>query len=374
MFRPSVQETLRKHSDLLLLVAVIVPACLVQIVLDYKVVALAFFFLPVVGASYCLGLRLGGLKALLSVLVVAGFAVADPARFIFQPTPLLLALHLVVWGGFLGLTSVAVGTLSDRSKRQIQELKTAYLGVLEILSKFLENSDQYTKTHSVRVAELSCAIAAEMGLSDEGIDNIRAGALLHDVGKTESLDLVRKASALDESERKEVATHTIRGAELIRSVGAILEEAIPLVLYHHHYYAGRPGQEGPVGDKIPLGARIIAVADAYDAIVTDRPYRTGRTSWEALAEIDRCAGSQFDPKVVRAFSAVVSRNEPGAGELATHPVSAAAPRGQLAATHPSYREETSTESADETTPNSTATIPAAIGALEHLLDTEGPQP
>lgn len=370
MFRSSLEETMRKDSELLLLVAVIVPACLVQLELDYKIVALSFFFLPVVAASYCLGLRMGGLTALLSALVVVSFAIANPSGFIFEPTPLLLALHLVVWGGFLGLTGMAVGTLSDRSKRQIHELKAAYLGVLEILSKYLENADQYTKSHSMRVAELSCTIAAEMGLDDAEIDNIRAGALLHDVGKADSLDLVRKASALEESEKREIATHTIRGAELIRSVGAILEEAIPFILYHHHFYGGRAGQEGPVGDKIPLGARIIAVADAYDAIVTDRPYRIGRTSWEAVAEIQRWSGEQFDPKVVGAFAAVVAREEPAGPELAAPRVPAMATQGPSRLTRTGYRQDSPRPPVGDLTATTAAALPERIETLEHLLDSD----
>src|SRR5262249_51326784 len=153
--------------------------------------------------------------------------------------------------------------------------KAAYVGVLEILAKLLESCDHYTKNHSVRVAELSAAIAAEMGLSDNEIDTIRAGALLHDIGKTEvSVELVKQASALSEAQQREVASHTVRGAELVRAVGPILKEAVPIVLYHHHYFGGRPGQQ-LVGNQIPFGARIVAVADSYDAIVTDRPYRKG---------------------------------------------------------------------------------------------------
>jgi len=203
------------------------------------------------------------------------------------------------------LTAVVVGSLCDRLHQRMRDVKAAYVGVLEILTKFLETADHYTKSHSVRVAELSIAIAAKMGLNDEEIENVRAGALLHDIGKTESIDLVKRAASLSENERRAVASHAVAGAQIAQSVGMVLQEAVPIILYHHHYYGGRPGQQGPVGDQIPVGARIVAVADAYDAMITDRPYRKGRAPWQALDEIQACAGRQFDPHVVETFKTIL---------------------------------------------------------------------
>jgi putative nucleotidyltransferase with HDIG domain len=294
-----------RNLELTLVTCVIFSAFLIQVMVPHKLIVMNFFYLPTVVGSYFLGTRVGGLTAFLSFLIIGAYAIADPARFLFEGTPELLALDLLIWGSFLGLTAVVVGSLCDRLHHRMRDVKAAYVGVLEILTKFLETADHYTKSHSVRVAELSIAIAAKMGLNDEEIENVRAGALLHDIGKTESIDLVKRAASLSESERREVASHAVAGAQIAQSVGMVLQEAVPIILYHHHYYGGRPGQEGPVGDQIPVGARIVAVADAYDAMITDRPYRKGRAPWQALDEIQTCAGRQFDPKVVETFKMIL---------------------------------------------------------------------
>lgn len=289
------------HMETVLIACIVGAAYLIQLIVPHKLIALNFFFVPTVAAAYFLGRKPGGLTALFSFLIIAIYAVASPERFIFEPTPFLLVCDLAVWGAFLGLTAITIGSLCEERQRQIEKLKAAYVGVLEILAKFLESADHYTKGHSVRVAELSVAIAREMMLGEDDIENVRAGALLHDIGKVESIELVKQAAKLTDSERQSMAQHTVRGAELVRPVGAILQEAVPVILYHHHPYGGRKGQDGPVGDQIPLGARIVAVADAYDAIVTDRPYRKGRAPWQAVAEIEACAGTHFDPRVVEAL-------------------------------------------------------------------------
>jgi putative nucleotidyltransferase with HDIG domain len=294
-----------RSLELTLVACVILSAFLIQVLVPHKLIVMNFFYLPTVVASYFIGTRVGGLTAFLSFLIIGAYALADPARFLIEGPPQLLALDLLIWGAFLGLTAVVVGNLCDRLHQRMREVKAAYVGVLEILTKFLETADHYTKSHSVRVAEMSVAIAAKMSLSDEEIENVRAGALLHDIGKTESIDLVKRAASLNETERRQVDNHTITGAEMVQSVGMVLQEAVPIILYHHHYYGGKPGQEGPVGDQIPLGARIVAVADAYDAMITDRPYRKGRAPWQALAEIQACAGKQFDPDVVETFKTIL---------------------------------------------------------------------
>jgi putative nucleotidyltransferase with HDIG domain len=286
-------------------------------------------------AAYSLGTRSGGATALLSFLIVTIYAIASPARFTFAATTDLLVFDLLIWGSFLGLTGLVIGQLSDDRRRRIRELKSAYVGVLEILAKFLESADHYTKSHSVRVAELSSAVAAELGLSDDEIENIRAGALLHDIGKADCMELVKRASALADPEQREMSTHTVRGAALVRSVGAILKETVPIILYHHHYYGGRDGQEGPVGEHIPLGARIVAVADAYDAIVTDRPYRKGRAPWQAILEIENCASTQFDPRVVQAFKRIM----PGDSDEPERELDEIQNRGEASATEPAAQLE-----------------------------------
>ncbi len=149
-----------------------------------------------------------------------------------------------------------------------------------------------------------------MELSRQHVDNIKAAALLHDIGKTEiSMDIVNKAASLSKEEKELMASHTEKGAEILGMVGGILKEAVPIVLAHHKYYFESEKFSSDESDKIPIGAAIIAVADAYDAIVTDRPYRAGKPPWKAYEEIEKEAGKQFHPEVVKAFKRVLSTDE-----------------------------------------------------------------
>jgi putative nucleotidyltransferase with HDIG domain len=188
----------------------------------------------------------------------------------------------------------------------MKDLKNAYIGILEILSKYLESTDRYTKGHSVRVSELAMEIGIAMELPRTEVENVRVAGLLHDIGKVEiSGEILRKAAQLTTEERDLVDEHTVKGAYLLTSVGSVLKEVVPIVVAHHKYFTEAIGNpEGEV-TAVPLGARIISVADAFDAMTSDRPYRKGMSPWEAMEEIIKNAGKQFDPVVVEAFKHVV---------------------------------------------------------------------
>jgi HD-GYP domain-containing protein (c-di-GMP phosphodiesterase class II) len=131
--------------------------------------------------------------------------------------------------------------------------------------------------------------------------------LLHDIGKIEiSGEILRKAAQLTTEERDLIDTHAVKGAYILSSVGAVLKEVVPIVIAHHKYFVDSLDQNDREKTKIPLAARIIAVADSFDAMTTDRPYRKGMPPWEALGEIVDKSGKQFDPEVVAAFKHVVT--------------------------------------------------------------------
>jgi putative nucleotidyltransferase with HDIG domain len=175
------------------------------------------------------------------------------------------------------------------------------MGILEILSKYIESSDKYTQGHSVRVAHYATEIAVAMKLKPQDVENIKVAALLHDIGKIDiSTELIGKAASLSSEEINIMASHSERGAQILSSVGSVLSEAIPLVRAHHQYFDHDEHKGSPSGE-VPLGARILAVADSYDAMTTDRPYRSGMPPWKAIEELERCTGTQFDPKVVACF-------------------------------------------------------------------------
>lgn len=294
-----------KHFEEILILAISLVVVSASFFLFRQLAFLNFYYLPVLVSGYVLGRRMSILTSVFCVALISFTAINSPHVFQGKTGGLLLVSDLMLWGGFLILASYVVGTLYEQKEKKIQELKNAYVGVLEILTKYLESYDKYTRSHSLRVADYATNIAIAMDLPRNQVENIKVAALLHDIGKIEiSSDLIKKAAALSDEEKEEVDAHAQKGMELLSMVGGVLKEAMPIVEAHHTYFVEVTSSDKKPGRKIPLGARILAVADAFDAMVTDRPYRKGKTHWEALEELDRCAGTQFDPKVVEAFKRV----------------------------------------------------------------------
>lgn len=292
-----------KWFELLLVAVVLGGTVLAHTLSGFGPILLHFFYLPVIIAAHFFGRKLGLPIALFSAMSVIIFALLDPARYgSYDTSVFTLVLTLCAWGGFLALNGLLIGTLSDQRVANVRELREAHFGIIEILAKYLQAADRYTKAHSIRVADLAEKTAQKMGLPQTVIENIRVGALLHDIGKVEiSTRLIQKAAGLSVAEQAEMASHTVRGAEIVGSLGSILRGAIPVIEHHHNHYSGSSNSDGGCGEEIPIGARVVAVADAYDAIVTDRSYRRGRTPQEAIQIIREAAGTQFDPDVVKAF-------------------------------------------------------------------------
>lgn len=275
----------------------------VHYVVFQKMAFLNFYYIPVLLAGFFLGRRASVLFSCFCILLVGLFYLTVPHFFSSFTGAWSVELGLLFWGSFIMLTAYVTGTLFMHKERCLEDLRIAYLGVVEILSKYLESADRYTKGHSIRVANLATEIAISMGLPRLQTENIKAAALLHDIGKVEiSMSLIQKASHLSEEEKKSVDTHPEKGAKILNSVGGVLREAVPIVLSHHIRYENMEGEGcSSLSAETKLGASIVAVADAYDAITTDRPYRAGKTPVQALEEIEKESGKQFHPEVVEAF-------------------------------------------------------------------------
>jgi putative nucleotidyltransferase with HDIG domain len=173
--------------------------------------------------------------------------------------------------------------------------------MLRMLTGAIEARDPYTRGHSSRVTELAEAVARRLGWSEERIESLRLGGPLHDIGKLAvSHEVLHKEGRLDAAELAEIRQHPKAGARLLLRVAA-LRAAIPYVLYHHERWDGTGYPSGKAGEEIPLEARVLAVADAFDAMTSDRPYRRALSRAQALAEVERCAGSQFDPAIAQVF-------------------------------------------------------------------------
>jgi putative two-component system response regulator len=175
--------------------------------------------------------------------------------------------------------------------------------VLTALSHALEARDPYTRGHSARVSAIAEVIARRLEWGESRLVALRLGGQLHDVGKL-NLDpfVLTKPGPLDAAEHSEIRRHPLVGARLIRPF-ASLRPALPYVLFHHERWDGAGYPSGRSREQIPLGARILALADAFDAMISNRPYRSALPLHRALGEVRACAGSQFDPAVVSAFMA-----------------------------------------------------------------------
>jgi putative nucleotidyltransferase with HDIG domain len=300
------KEFILKHFEKILIIIILLAALIGTYLIEEKSIVLNFYYLPVLASGYFLGRRLGVLTAVFSVLMVAISALIFPNGFFGKQDLFKSVAQILSWGGFLILSSIAVGTLYEQNERRMKDLKNAYIGILEILSKYLESTDRYTKGHSVRVSELAMEIGIAMELPRTEVENVRVAGLLHDIGKVEiSGEILRKAAELTMEERDLVDEHTVKGAYLLTSVGSVLKEVVPIVVSHHMHFTEATGDPEREVTAVPLGARIIAVADSFDAMTSDRPYRKGMTPWEAMEEIIKNTGKQFDPRVVDAFKHVV---------------------------------------------------------------------
>ncbi len=302
------KEFILKHFEKIIIIIILIAALTGTYLIDEKSLVLNFYYLPVLASGYFLGKRLGVLTAVFSILMVIISIVIFPNGFFRHQDTFKSVLQLLSWGGFLILASVIVGVLYEQNEQRLKDLKNAYIGVLEILSKYLESTDRYTKGHSVRVSELAMEIAIAMELPRTEVENVRVAGLLHDIGKVEiSGEILRKAAELTSEEKEIMEEHMVKGAYLLTSVGSVLKEVVPIVVSHHKYFTDTIKESdlenGPMA--IPLGARIIAVADSFDAMTSDRPYRKGMPPWEAMEEIVKNAGKQFDPDVVDAFRHVI---------------------------------------------------------------------
>lgn len=173
-----------------------------------------------------------------------------------------------------------------------------FLGTIRALAVALEAKDRYTYGHADRVARLSVEIGKRLGMSDHELEILQYAAILHDIGKIGIRDeVLNKPGRYTPEEFEEMKRHPVIGARIVASVKA-MEQGADWIRHHHERYDGTGYPDGLKGEEIPLGARIIAVADAFDAMLYDRPYKAGRPLPEVIEEFKRSSGTHFDPKVV----------------------------------------------------------------------------
>jgi putative nucleotidyltransferase with HDIG domain len=200
---------------------------------------------------------------------------------------------------FTSLASQAA--IAIENARLFESLEEIYIEVITAMASAIDARDAYTHGHSQRVTEYAVALAEEMGLSPAEVDIIRNASILHDVGKIGiKEDILKKPGRLTEEERREMEYHPFIGTKILQSV-KLLEPVMPLVYHHHERFDGTGYPDGLRGEEIPQGARIISLADAFESMTSDRPYRKALPLEDAMAELRYGSGRQFDPRIVEVF-------------------------------------------------------------------------
>jgi len=302
----------RVQPELWVVLALFGLAGLLNVTAGAHAAVLSLFSLPTIISAYVFGRKHSTLTAFGSALVVA---------LMMQTNKTLLAgqyadapeidrwLTFTAWGATLIVTAYLMGTLYEHRAAQLREVRETYHGVLMILRHFVAK-DSYTENHCYRVSLYAARIASEMGLSMSDVEDVRAAALLHDIGKLKiSRDLLYKAAELTQGEFDQMRQHVAHSAEILDPAGGALRRILPMVLAHHDRFDGSGQYTNLVVGEVPVGARVIAVADSYDAMVSDRPYRKAMSSLEAKEIIEKEAGRDFDPDVVNAFLQLYRRQE-----------------------------------------------------------------
>ncbi len=296
----------RTNSRIWLVLSLLIISAIFNAGIAPHHLVLGLYMFPTLFAAHYGGRRYALFTAGATLVFVTLMTHLKPSLFAPAVGSVGTKTDALIWAGMLLLTGYVLGTLAEQRKRYLRELRQTYHGVLLILSQFV-SKDAYTQNHSYRVSVYATAIASCLGLTDDEIEDIRAAALLHDIGKLEvSRELLYKAARLSDQEYRDIMQHVDRGAAMLSPVGGSLRRVIPIVLAHHDKYDGT-GPHHVAGENIPVGARIIAIADVYDALISDRPYRKAMAPFEARDVILKGAGVDFDPQIVRAFVTAFNR-------------------------------------------------------------------
>jgi len=237
----------------------------------------------------------------------------------------LLSVPLIAKNKVLGVLNVYSTRLRHFSKRDekilmlfaseaaiaienaklVRKLQDAYLNTLKVLGAIVDAFDWHTERHSEKVRDYALAIAKKMNLPQKDLKDIEYAAYIHDIGKVGvDLSIIRKPEKLSEEEWRQIIKHPLVGANIAERMDMI-RPLSPLIMHHHERYDGKGYPNGLKSESIPLGSRILAVADTYEAMTAERPYRKAFSKEIAIREIKKYSGVQFDPKVVGAFLEVV---------------------------------------------------------------------
>ncbi len=293
----AVKRFLYVHFERVLVMGLVLSLLLIHWFIDYKLAFLSFYYLPIIAAGFLLG-RKAAVMAAVFVVALVFFFQAVPGLFGEAGLSAVNLYTLIPWGGFLILTGHVVGSLADQRQERVEDLKAAYLAMLELLTFHLESGDRALRGHSHRVARLAVLLGTELGLRQDDLENLRVAALLHEVGPRDPR-LLRLLSGFPGTVRELPLAGAMRGA-------------VDILRDYERYYE-------VVGDDWPVehlefspGTTILAVADSFETLQAPTPLRPAFAPWSAIDEIARGVGRLFAADVVdalRRVSAVPPRGE-----------------------------------------------------------------
>jgi len=303
-----VQKGKRQRTlEIILILVTLGLSVLLHVIPGYKMIVLNLFYLPVVLAAFYLGRYRAGIVALLCVVLASVVTALDLDSFAAFRSPVVIALAVTIWGAVLGLTTLLVGTLSDERTSKILELHEAYVGVVEVLARYLQTANPRMQDRSKRVAGLSQQVATHMQLAEQEIDDIRVAALLQDMEHLEiTAKVITKAVDKLDLEGRSSREHTFHGTELVHSLGSVLRGALPLLASESDPLAwDLLAEHDRRRAELPFGARIIQTVRAYDALVHAPSIEFAETPRRAIETLRNDVAGDHHPAVLHALEQIV---------------------------------------------------------------------
>lgn len=284
-----------RHFERLLVVGLVLSLLLIHWLIDYKIAYLSFYYLPIIAAGFFLGRNAAVWSAVLIVALVMFFQGIEGLNGDAARLGGAIMLTLVPWGGFLILTGYAVGSLADQRKARLEDLKGAYVTLLELLTFHLESAETRQQGHSHRVASLAATLARELGLPSDEIEDLRVAALLHEIGPKDQrlLHVLRRFPG------------HIEGLPIADAMQGAMD-----ILDEFERYFELVGDDWPI-DRVGYaqGTKILAVADAFETLQMATPLRPAFGPWSAVEELEKSAGRIFASDVVQALRRVSAAPE-----------------------------------------------------------------
>lgn len=258
------------------------------------------YYIPIILSAFFLGWP-GGVAFAILASAGSAFHIMMKGNVVF--------LDIVLQTGIFCLLGTLIGLLSESERKKTRLLEKSRLDFFKALAHLLDKRDTYTEGHSHRVAHISREIGNAIGLNRDMLDNLYQAALLHDIGKIGIDDaILKKETPLTRDEYQTIQTHTVIGESVLKGI-EIMEDMIPAIKYHHERFDGEGYPDKLKGDYIPFFARILSIADAFDAMTSQRVYNNRKSYADALLEIENCSGKQFDAKIVEYFRPIIEQGK-----------------------------------------------------------------